>query len=187
MKKIGNNTLNVQYSGSTLLVLSKLMFIFLQSKIFRRMILNFPPLKDQSPTDVCFYLFFFFLLLRKSFILTYRASAVIFALDNKFWKWNKIMLVILRIQFFPQWHISELADRQESWWWGMVQVPVAENVTLNRACSLSYFSYQVFSQQKTRREKRLLSGWSQKRKNTLKQKNWLSVLEQQEFKNALLF
>lgn len=102
MKKIGNNTLNVQYSGSTLLVLSKLMFIFLQSKIFRRMILNFPPLKDQSPTDVCFYLFFFFLFLRKSFILTYRASAVIFALDNKFWKWNKIMLVILRIQFFPQ-------------------------------------------------------------------------------------
>ena len=57
----------------------------------------------------------FFFFLRKSFILTYRTFAVIFALYNKFWKLNTIMLIILGVHFFSsthQWHL--LVDRKVS-------------------------------------------------------------------------
>lgn len=73
------------------------------------MILNFPPLEDQSPTIICLWSF-----LRKSFILTYRAFAIIFALYNKFQKLNKIMLEMLRVLFPPNNTPVTLADRRKS-------------------------------------------------------------------------
>lgn len=142
--KIENNILNVLYNGSTLYVFDTILFVFLQSKMFRRMIVH--PWRTRVPLSYALWYAFFW---RKSLTLTYVTSAVIFALYNKIWKLNTFVLVMLRVHFFLSTIPKTVVGRQESVWWG-VWVHVAENITPHQACSLSQCGYHVFSQEQVK-------------------------------------
>lgn len=70
-----------------------------------------------------------------------------------------------------------LAGRQESEWWGVVRVHVAENYTPDQACSLSQCGYHVFSQEPVEERRGGFQPDHEKGKYSETQKNWLTVLE----------
>lgn len=114
--------------------------------------------------------------LRKSFILIYRASPVIFALYSKIWKLNTIMLIILRVRFFSsthQWHL--LVDRKvnDEEWYGSMWLKITPQI--KPVVSLSVVT--MSSAKSLWKREEVAFSLIMKKKNTVKQRNWLTVLE----------
>lgn len=109
------------------------------------------------------------------------ASNVIFTLHNNFWKLNYAGNI--ENTFIP----NTLAGRQESGWWGAVWI----TMKWYPKSSLCVVSLTLVNKSlpgsKLEEGRGGFQSDHKKEKYTETEKNWLNVLEQQEFMNALLF